>query len=439
VSDKTSLRFGYALYTIPTEYNFTAAPISGFEDVNFLEPPFFGMTQYQNTANLKNGVPQQTIDDPYPASLNPLIAPPGKAAGTNVGRGGSPLLWYPKYFQKAYNNRLNVTVQHELPGQMVASLTYFVNFGNQHYIQQMNGIDPNLELKYQNKLSEDVPNPFYHYQNTTLIPGPYYNQPTLPLSQLLTRYPLYGALYQVGVRGAGERYQDVEFKLQKRFSQGYNFLFGYIYIREKVQINNFNDLTMYNNTLQWQENDQPRHRLNAAGTYELPFGKGKQFLAGANRLTDAIVGGWSLTGVLTFNTGNYPRFGNLIVTSNPCENVPSGYYFNPSAFSLTPANTYVLRTNPMQYSCIVGPSFLNLDASLIKNFHFTERVQGQLKMTAYNATNKLNLGQPDVTRTDANFGQAIYQGSPGGTYGSQAATYGNQAGRQIELGFKIIF
>ncbi len=44
VNDKTALRFGYAMYTIPTEFNFTAAPISGFEDVNFLEPPFFGMT-----------------------------------------------------------------------------------------------------------------------------------------------------------------------------------------------------------------------------------------------------------------------------------------------------------------------------------------------------------------------------------------------------------
>ncbi|MGH9664124.1 MAG: TonB-dependent receptor domain-containing protein, partial [Bryobacteraceae bacterium] len=47
IDDRTVLRFGYARYTIPTEYNFTAAPFAGFEDVNFLEPPFFGMTGYQ--------------------------------------------------------------------------------------------------------------------------------------------------------------------------------------------------------------------------------------------------------------------------------------------------------------------------------------------------------------------------------------------------------
>ena len=115
INDKTALRFGYALYTVPTEYNFTPAPVSGFEDVNFLEPPFFGMTGFQNTAPLLNGIPQQTINDPFPAS-NPLVPIPGKSAGTNVGRGGSPLLWYPQYFEKAYNNRLNITFEHQLPG-----------------------------------------------------------------------------------------------------------------------------------------------------------------------------------------------------------------------------------------------------------------------------------------------------------------------------------
>jgi hypothetical protein len=243
----------------------------------------------------------------------------------------------------------------------------------------------------------------------------------------------------VGVLGAGERYQDLEVKVQKRFSQGYNFLFGYIYIREKTQINNFNDLTMYLNQLAWQDSDQPHHRVSAAGTYELPFGKGKPFLSTLPRVADAVIGGWQITGVLTFTSGSYPRFGNYIVTGNPCQNVPAGYYWNPSAFSVTPANTYVLRTNPMQYSCIAGPSFFDLDASVLKNFHITEKVRAQLKMTAYNATNKLNLGPPDTNINDAAFGQSLYQGSPGGTFGSQGAVFGNQAGRQVELGFRLMF
>jgi hypothetical protein len=397
------------------------------------------MTGYQNTADLLNGRPQQTINDPFPAS-NPLVPIAGRSAGTNVGRGGSPLLWYPKYFEKAYNNRLNLTFEHQLPGQLVASLTYFVNFGNQHYNQALNNLDPRIQQQYSaTQLSTSVDNPFYHYLTQDKLPGPLYNLQTVPLSSLLVKYPLYGPLYQIGVRGAAERYQDIEVKLQKRFSQGYNFLFGYVFIKEKSQINNFNDLTLFQNQLQWQDSNQPHHRITSAGTYELPFGKSKRYLSSAPRIADAIIGGWQITGLFTYTSGDYPRFGNLVVTGNPCQNVPSGYYFNPSVFSALPANTYVLRSNPMQYSCIVGPSFVNLDATLQKNFHITERVQAQLKMTAYNALNKLNYGDPNTSQSAPDFGQALYQGSPTGEFSGQTATYGNQAGRQIELGLRLTF
>src|SRR5581483_4854557 len=439
INDKTALRFGYALYTVPTEYNFTPAPVSGFEDVNFLEPPFFGMTGYQNAAPLRNGVPQETFSDPYPAN-NPLVPIAGKAAGTNVGRGGSPLLWYPQTFEKAYNNRLNLTFEHQLPGQFVTSVTYFVNFGNQHYNQALNNLDPRILQQYSPSfLSTSVANPFYHYQSQTLLPGPLYNEQTVPLSSLLVKYPLYGPLDMIGVRGASEQYQDLELKVQKRFSRGYNFLFGYVFIKEKAQTNTFNDVTLYQNQLQWQDSNQPHHRIVSARTYELPFGKGKQFLTNLPRAADALLGGWEIIGSFTFTSGDYPRFGNLIVTGNPCQNVPAGFYFNPAAFSPLPADTYVLRTNPLQYSCIVGPSFLDLDATVQKNFHITERVQAELKMTAYNATNKLNKGDPDTNQSAGDFGQALYQGSPAGEFAGQTAVYGNQAGRQIELGFRLTF
>ncbi len=438
INSNTVVRAGYALYTIPTEYNFTAAPISGFEDVNFLEPPFFGMTGYQYTAPLLNGRPQQTIDNPFPATnpLNPIL---GVAGGTNTGRGGSPLLWYPQNFEKAYNQRLNFTFQHQFPGQFVFTGTYFLNFGNQHYSQAFNNINPQYEIQYQNQLAAPVNNPFYHYLTPTLIPGPLYNQQTVPLGQLLTQYPLYGALYEIGVKGAQERYQDVELVLQRRFANGYNLLFGYVWLKEKTQINNFNDQTLFLNQLQYQEGNQPRNRITVAGTYELPFGRGRLFMNNASKPVDAILGGWQVTGVMTYISGDYPRFGNYNVVSDPCKDVPAGYYFNPNAFQNTAANTYVLRTNPMQYGCITGPLFWDLDASILKNFHITERFVGQLKMTAYNATNKLNLGDPDTNKNDPNFGQALYQGSPAGQYGSQTAVYGNQAGRQIELGFRLSF
>ena len=130
-------------------------------------------------------------------------------------------------------------------------------------------------------------NPFYHYLNQTLMPGPLYNQQTVSLGSLLVPYPQYGGLYELGVLGAAERYQSVELKAQKAFSKGYNFLVTYVYIREKAQTNGFlnggvfNDQQWYSNTLTYQDSNQPHHRFNIAATWELPIGKGKQFMNNA--------------------------------------------------------------------------------------------------------------------------------------------------------------
>jgi len=77
---------------------------------------------------------------------------------------------------------------------------------------------------------------------------------------------------------------------------------------------------------------------------------------------NTIIGAGKTTGLLTYTSGDYPRFGNLIVNIIPAELPratlqPGG--IQPSAVE----NTYVLRSNPLQYNCIVGPNFINLDAT----------------------------------------------------------------------------
>jgi hypothetical protein len=440
ISNTTALRAGYARFVIPTEYNFTSAPVSGFEDVNFLEPPFFGMTQYQFAAPFVNGVPQETISNPFPAS-NPLLPIQGKTAGGDVGRGGTNLLWYPTNLQKAYNDRFNINFQRQLPGHIMASGTYFLNLGHQHYTQELNGLDPRLEEQYGlGTVSASVPNPFYHYLNPVVMPGPYYYQPTLPLSSLLVPYPQYGPLFTLGNCCALEHYNQIQVQVQKPFSRGLNFLFGYVYTREASQINNFNDSTYFLNQFQWQDANQPRHRMNLAGTYELPFGRGHRFGTSMPNALDYAIGGWRITPILQYVSGDFPQFGNAIVTGNPCISNPTPTrWFNTSVFQPQPPNTYVLRTNPLQYTCLTGPSYWDLDASLAKEFKIFERFTGQLKMTAYNALNNLNRGDPDTGVTDSTFGQALYQGSPGGTFGYQTANQPINFGRQLEFGFKILF
>lgn len=44
------------------------------------------------------------------------------------------------------------------------------------------------------------------------------------------------------------------------------------------------------------DNAIPRHHITFNGIYDFPFGRGKRFLAGSNRLLDELVGGWEVAG-----------------------------------------------------------------------------------------------------------------------------------------------
>src|SRR5918912_1032502 len=47
-----------------------------------------------------------------------------------------------------------------------------------------------------------------------------------------------------------------------------------------------------------------RHRFVTSVVYELPFGRGKRFLGGSNRVTDLALGGWQINTIASWQTGN---------------------------------------------------------------------------------------------------------------------------------------
>jgi hypothetical protein len=92
--------------------------------------------------------------------------------------------------------------------------------------------------------------------------------------------------------------------------------------------------------------------VNAYGTYDLPFGKGKPFL-GNNALLDRVVGGWTIGTVVTYTSG-YPfqlaggnnTFNNLFdggivlngVTASQIQHA-IGVYPNPGCTAGQPCNS----------------------------------------------------------------------------------------------------
>ena len=75
-----------------------------------------------------------------------------------------------------------------------------------------------------------------------------------------------------------------------------------------AQGNNQSDLvsrlTLRNPSADYRRSTQDQtQRFVANGIYDLPFGKGKKFLSGANGVVDRLVGGFNIGAIVTWATG----------------------------------------------------------------------------------------------------------------------------------------
>ena len=158
------------------------------------------------------------------------------------------------------------------------------------------------------------------------------------------------------------------------------------------------------------------HVLTAYSVYELPIGRGKKFGSDMHPVANAIVGGWSVSPILSVHTG-FPmspygsgdQSGTNSRSSRPnCNStvhvqgrVPAagdlkGYqwFVNDDNFSTPTAGTF--GTCPAQLGWLRGPGYADLDLSLQKNFQLTERYKLQFRTDFINAFNHVNLNAPDM-------------------------------------------
>ena len=115
-------------------------PISGFETVGFLSPPYFGVTGFQNPAPLIRRSSAAEVRRSIPGQQQPAASDRRQSRRDRT----SAAVKHPecsgirRISRRQRNNRLNFNFQHQLPGQIVGSVTYFMNFGDQHYTRALN-------------------------------------------------------------------------------------------------------------------------------------------------------------------------------------------------------------------------------------------------------------------------------------------------------------
>ena len=156
-----------------------------------------------------------------------------------------------------------------------------------------------------------------------------------------------------------------------------------------------------------------------------------------NRFLNAIVGGWQIHSIVTYQTG----FPITIATGSDQSNSGSGndrpdatgidpvlprseqnpaHFFNTAAIAQQAFGAF----GNVGRNTLIGPRILGFDAAAHKNFHFTERQYLQFRWEAFNAMNHPNWGNPNTNRSQNAFG----------TIGSTRTNM-----RQMQLALKYVF
>lgn len=414
VNDKTSFRVGYGRYLTPWTggtFNIFDTFYVGFRNVTGAYPSVLG-------------VPQQRLRDPFPSST-PVVPAYDKRLGRYTGLGDS-LAYAAANRPRAWSDRINFSLQRQVLKDMVLDVTYYLNFSSQNLGRyDINQVDPRVGYEFKDATVRAVANPFFNFSTVEKFPGALRFQRNVSLTSLMRPYPQYGALNVVdGIRGGDSRYQSFQLRLNRRFANGYSILAGYNYARQQDQVF-FNDIDSFLRNFSWQESELPRHRLTTAATWELPVSRGRAMFSSMPRLLDLAVGGWDVTGLLAWRSGQFIRFGGLATSGNPIiENPTPARWFNTSNFTRLP--NFTPRTNPWQYEGLTNPGLFNLDMSIVKRLPITERVRGELRMDVFNAANNMTWANINTNVNSSLFG----------TSNNQLA---NTFGRRAQLGLRIEF
>ena len=347
------------------------------------------------------GLPSSLIYDytMYPNYNAPVPGTPADAQHT-MGR----------HNKTPYSEQWNFGVQRELANNLMLEVEY-VGDGGRHMSLFTNRNDPEPGPG-----AVGQPGHFRPYQYTDPLAGTYAGGSIG-----------FGADSDME-NSVSSSYNGLQVKLDKKFSNGLQALVSYTYAHY-IDIGGGG----FSQSSAPQNDDNPaadradgafdfRHILSASWVYELPAGKGRQFLNNSNPFVTGVLGGWEFTGIFHANTGgplgiglnqDIANIGQRGMTARP--NYLGGVqrltpasgadqtigYINAAAFQIQPLYTYGnLGRNTARN---LGAQQFTL--GLYKNFPIRENKESiQFRAEFFNAFNHVNLGGIDGTLEDPAFG-----------------------------------
>ncbi|HKE23353.1 MAG TPA: carboxypeptidase regulatory-like domain-containing protein [Bryobacteraceae bacterium] len=411
---KTVFRGGFGVFNNSIGAYLTG-PTSGFSQTTSLNP--------SNDSYL---TPYATLTDPYPARIQ---TPVGSALGINTNLAQS-ISFYDSQITNPYSTRWSFDIQHQFGKDMMLQIGYIGN--KQVHGTLSNAISSTPLLPFLsrspvrdqatiNALAQVVPNPF-----AGLMPaGTSLNGSTLSVATLLQAFPEFSGVTLSNSNPGWGTFNELTVMFQKRFSKGLQATVNYQHSR---QLNSYqNNAGDYKLQYGPTSGDYPDHFV-ITGSYNLPFGRGEHFLGSASKPVDLMIGGWILNSVYTWESGGALSWGNVIYYGGPLDMQPRNLQqaFDVTRFERASAAqlSQNYRTFPQMFNNLRSDAANNVDLSMLKNFHVTERVSVQYRFEAFNAFNRAQFAAPNLTPTSSAFG----------TITSQANTP-----RSIQMGLKVKF
>ena len=379
-----------------------------------------GALTYDATTNVTTTIdggrtPYTTLSNPYP---NGFVQPTAGSQGL-LSLLGQSLTIQNRGDRTPYAVQWNYDLQYQFKGNSMLDVAYVGNSGVKLLQQAQIDQVPDAALALGAGLTQTVPNPFYGIIPSTSSIG----LATTTVGQLLRPYPQFTGIQTQWTTRAHSSYHALQAKYQKRYANGLQFLVAYTWSK---MIDDFSTATSGgygggiapaantdNNNLRLNRSLTMldiAHRLVANYQYELPFGKGKRFLNQGWAL-NAIVGGWSVNGITTVQSGfpisitqNTNTTGSQGGTQRPdsvlgqstrspgsVEQRINGY-FNLAAFRNAPL--YHFGTVGRFLPDIWGPYLFTWNLSFLKQIPIREAVRMELRGELFNALNHVNFNNP---------------------------------------------
>jgi hypothetical protein len=235
-------------------------------------------------------------------------------------------------------------------------------------------------------------------------------------------------------------FNAMQVTLAKTFEKGFAATANYQWASAYGQQNGYYTWDVGHHITHLRDSNVRRQQLVTYGSYDLPFGRGKQYASNVNHAMDLLIGQFQLSYTLNWASGlpfsvGYDQFApgsktnvqdcnaSTGGTDAPCRPNNTGHMktslggFNTTSHTRNFFNAQPRQGGIFQWpgldnigntgaNTYFGPSYFNTDLAIVKGFTIWESVVAKFRMDAYNAFNHINPANPGNTDVFGSVGTA---------------------------------